>query len=244
MKLNPTFEFYDLFQFIYGYFNENLFSSQLPNCMIVITRKTKTFGYYSNERWVNKENIKTDELAINPIYFSRYPLIEMLQTMAHEMAHLWQFHFGRPSVRSYHNKEWGNKMQSIGLMPSNTGKEGGKKTGQQMMDYPIKGGAFLAVCSELVKDQRFENLWFDRTTTVKIENILVNPVSSDSILIDDPEIANFLYSTYSIDSHVYAVTSDSSKNKYQCPSCKVNVWGKRDLFLVCGDCSVEFENIF
>lgn len=127
MKLNPTFEFYDLFQFIYDYFNENLFSSELPNCMIVITRKTKIFGYYSNERWINKENIKTDELAINPIYFSKYPLIEMLQTMAHEMVHLWQFHFGRPSVRSYHNKEWGRKMQSIGLMPSNTGKEGKKK---------------------------------------------------------------------------------------------------------------------
>ena len=166
----------------------------------------------------------------------------MLQTMAHEMVHLWQFHFGRPSVRSYHNKEWGGKMQSIGLMPSNTGKEGGKKTGQQMMDYPIKGGIFLDVCSQLVKDIRFEKLWFDRTTTIKIETLLnVNTTSTENILIDDLEISNFLYSTYTIDSPIYLGNTDSSKNKYQCPGCKVNVWGKRELNLICRDCGVEFE---
>lgn len=245
--MKPTLEFYNLFQFIYDYFNEHLFLDALPNCMIVITRKTKTFGYYSNERWINKDNIKTDELAINPIYFSKYPLIEMLQTIAHEMCHLWQYHLGTPSIRSYHNKEWGDKMESIGLMPSNTGQVGGKKRGQQMMEFPIKDGLFLKVCSTLVKNPVFEKIWYDRTTTFKIETIVSNSpnsienIQNESFPIEDTEIANFLYSTYTIESPILSrATSDTSKGKYQCPECKTNVWGKQDLSIFCGDCGSQF----
>lgn len=49
-------------------------------------------------------------------------------------------HFGTPSRRSYHNKEWADKMESLGLMPSSTGLPGGNRVGQKMDDYILKGG--------------------------------------------------------------------------------------------------------
>ena len=58
------------------------------------------------------------------------------------MVHLWQFHFGKPGRRGYHNKQWAAKMEAIGLMPSHSGKPGGKRTGQQMTHYILTGGSY------------------------------------------------------------------------------------------------------
>lgn len=227
--MKPTIEFYDLFQKIYDHFNEHLFSSELPNCMIVITRKKNTFGYYAKGRWMNNESIKTDELAINPSYFNKYPLLEILQTIAHEMCHLWQSHFGTPSRRTYHNQEWGNKMISIGLQPSNTGKEGGKTTGQQMMEYPIADGLFLTVCNDLIEDQVFSKLWYDISVNLGTKEVTTGDLLNAPVTFDDAEVPQ--------------ATPDKSKIKYQCPVCKSNVWGKQDLNIICGDCKEDFEPI-
>ncbi len=56
----------------------------------------------------------------------------MLATLAHEMVHLWQHHFGKPGRGRYHNKEWAEKMKSIGLQPTTTGKDDGAETGDVM----------------------------------------------------------------------------------------------------------------
>ena len=65
-----------------------------------------------------------------------------MSTFAHEMVHHWQEHFGTPPRNGYHDREWAAKMISIGLMPSSTGKPGGKKTGYHVSDYVIEGGPF------------------------------------------------------------------------------------------------------
>lgn len=46
-------------------------------------------------------------------------------------------------------------------MPSNTGKPGGKRTGEKMADYAIAGGAFLAAVQELTT-RDFRISWLDR----------------------------------------------------------------------------------
>ena len=244
--MKPTEDFYNLFQFIFDYFNEKLFDNELPNCMIIITRKSNVMGYYSNERWVNKQNVLTDELAINPTFFNKYPLIEMLQTIGHEMCHLWQYHFGKASRRSYHNKEWGNKMISIGLYPSNTGKVGGKRTGQQMMEYPIINGVFIKASAELIKNPKFEKLWYDRSFNPKsIKNNSFDSTDEyqNNIIINDEideETNNFLYSTYEVEKPILMSSSDSSKSKYQCPTCYTNIWGKKNLNIICAECNEYF----
>ena len=82
-----------------------------------------------------------DEIALNPDSFDRDDIM-ILSTLVHEMVHLWQSVFGDPSRAAYHNREWGDKMKELGLMPSDTGLEGGKRTGQKMSHYIIYGGQF------------------------------------------------------------------------------------------------------
>src|SRR5262249_7332085 len=82
----------------------------------------------------------------------------VISTLGHEMAHHWQHIFGKPSRNGYHNRQWAAKMEEIGLMPSDTGEPGGKKTGQRMSDYIIPGGPFEALCAQLI-DRRLTIPW-------------------------------------------------------------------------------------
>lgn len=246
---HPTKDLYSLFDLIYDFYNANLFDGTLPNCMFVIVRKNGTFGYYIPKKWINKESEKTDEIAINPLMFGKFPLMEILQTIVHEMTHLWQENLGTPPRRGYHDKEWGNKMESIGLMPSSTGQIGGNKTGQQMMDYPIIDGLFEIKTKELINTDVFSKLWLDVSTpyiggindifdTIMIENnnetfSIINSLSSAAHHSESPtEIKNI---------KPIKNLSDKSKVKYTCKNCNFNVWGKLGLIIICGSCNSNYE---
>lgn len=141
---------YNNLQSAYDFFNEKLFSKQLPSCMIVLNRKARVNGHFVNKIWELENNeVAKDEISINPDQIPNRSLDEVLSTLVHEMCHLWQFNFGKPSRNGWHNKEWGAKMEEVGLIPSNTGEEGGKKTGQQMTHYIAKNGPFQYATSEL-----------------------------------------------------------------------------------------------
>lgn len=152
---DPTISTYNSLTEAFDYFNENLFDGELPRCLITLQRKNmRTAGYYSPGRFKKTSGKdKTDEIAINPAYIEKTKFKEVLSTLVHEMVHLWQEHLGHHnSRRAYHNTEWGEKMESIGLMPSNTGKPGGKKTGQQMDHYIIENGLFQKKTDVFLKD--------------------------------------------------------------------------------------------
>lgn len=157
----PTLEAYNELQHAYDHYNRQLFEGKLPQCLITMQRQANSMGYYSEKRFVRADGTTTDEIALNPEKLAAYPITETLQTLVHEMVHLWQYHFGKPSRRSYHNSEWAKMMESIGLMPSSTGKKGGKKTGEKMADYPILGGRFLDSTRELLTSE-FTISWHDR----------------------------------------------------------------------------------
>ncbi|UOO85719.1 SprT-like domain-containing protein [Neisseria arctica] len=145
--MKPTMQMYTFIQDAYDFFNDRLFAGQLPACLLTLQRDSSVMGYFSNNRWQKGKDEETvHEIALNPQYFITHRPLELMQTLVHEMVHLWQHEFGKPSHRTYHNKEWADKMESIGLMPSSTGEPGGKRTGQRMSDYPIKNGAFYLQC--------------------------------------------------------------------------------------------------
>ena len=58
------------------------------------------------------------------------------------MIHAWQQEYGAPSRRGYHNREWADKMEAVGLMPSDTAAPGGARVGQSVSHYIIEGGPF------------------------------------------------------------------------------------------------------
>lgn len=147
MTAKPTMQMYTFVQDAYDFFNDRLFSGQLPPCLLTLQRDNNAMGYFSNNRWQRgKDKGTVHEIALNPAFFITHRPLELMQTLVHEMVHLWQHEFGKPSHRSYHNREWADKMESIGLMPSSTGEPGGKRTGQHMSDYPIPNGAFYLQC--------------------------------------------------------------------------------------------------
>jgi predicted SprT family Zn-dependent metalloprotease len=157
--MSPTEQAHSQLQAAYDRLNAALFDGALPPCLITLQRKSKrTMGFFAEKRFgaVAGDEKLIDELAMNPQHFRASPPLEILQTLAHEMVHLWQAHFGTMKARrAYHNAEWGAKMEAIGLMPSHTGKPGGRKTGQQMADYAIAGGRFEAVARHRLRRRRW-----------------------------------------------------------------------------------------
>ena len=227
-QLPPTMQAYHEIQAAYDFFNAELFNSELQPCIIALNNKERRcMGYYVKGQLINNAKQQYDYISINPQYFACYTVESIMQALVHEMVHLWQWHFGSPTRKGYHNKEWGNKMESIGLMPSNTGKPGGKKTGQQMMDYTVEGGEFQKACEKLVTEQ-FKATWYDRHPAPNYGGHEADPkIISDFGIETDPAKPK-------------PGQNKSNRIKYTCPQCKANVWGKPKLNLVCGDCGAPF----
>lgn len=163
----PSAETYGALDRAYQFFNDRLFDGRLMPCIFVMQRgKATKCGHFHAEIWQSQatEGYAADEIAINPNQMISAGLTENLQTLAHEMCHLEQHHFGEPSRNGYHNKEWGGMMDKIGLTPSNTGAPGGKRTGQQMADYIEPGGPFEAALAELL-ETGFVIPWLSLDTT-------------------------------------------------------------------------------
>ncbi|MBC7076709.1 MAG: hypothetical protein H5T92_00110 [Synergistales bacterium] len=58
-----------------------------------------------------------DEIILNEVHLNR-PLYSILETVLHEQIHLWQQRFGEhPVTRNYHNKEFCQKAEALGLHP-------------------------------------------------------------------------------------------------------------------------------
>jgi SprT-like family len=104
----------------------------------------------------------TDEIAFNPSHFANLTPTQTLSTLVHEMVHLWQHHFGKPSRAGYHNRDWAVKMRAIGLIPTSTGEPGGKETGQQVTHYIEPGGRFERACAAFLASGASVVLYHDR----------------------------------------------------------------------------------
>ena len=129
---------------------------------MTLQRKNKAYGYFAGGRFGSKDGAEiTDEIALNPSHFKSRTDEQSLSTLAHEMAHLWQHHFGKPSRAGYHNKEWAAKMHEIGLHPSDTGQPGGKETGQSCSHYIVEGGRYARVFAELAAQPDFTALYVE-----------------------------------------------------------------------------------
>ena len=137
-------------QAAYDHFNTVLFDGALPDCFITYQRHAHSRGFFSLDRFAGRSSeLGRSELALNPDAFIDRSDEQICSTLVHEMTHGWQYAFGKPSKRGYHNKEWAAKMEAIGLMPSNSGAVGGKRTGQQMSHYILPGGRFASAFAKL-----------------------------------------------------------------------------------------------
>ena len=251
-KLKPTVQAYAELQQAYDFFNERLFEAKLPPCLITFQRGKRFYGYYVEDRFFDSgAGVTTDEIALNPQYFATVPLLEILQTLVHEMVHLWQFRFGKPSRKCYHNREWAEKMKSVGLMPSSTGQPGGREVGQSVADYALPGGHFLRACAELLSTA-FRITWMDRFP------VTPGHVPTPAMIAGDPAVQQLVsLGAFSLpaaeagpgmvveqSSGAGSASNRSNRQKFTCAACGDNIWGKPTLANVkhggdCGDAMFE-----
>ena len=148
MTTHPTRRTYTSLDAAFDHFNRELFAGQLPACLITMQRHKGAYGYFSGDRFASTADPQevTDEIALNPAHFASRPTADTLSTLAHEMAHLWQHHFGTPSRTGYHNGEWAAKMREIGLIPVSLDHPG-NETGQKVSHHVEQGGRFERACT-------------------------------------------------------------------------------------------------
>lgn len=240
--VNSTHQFYSHVGAIAHHLNRALFANSLPIPLFTLKRGIGSLGYFAPSRWFAEDGQAVGEIALNPALFAQHSWLHLMQTIAQQQCHLWQHTFGQPSRAGYHNAQWARKMQEIGLMPSSTGKPGGRMTGQSMSAYPVPGGKFITACAELADGPLSTPLsarWREAGPPLEAPLDLRLPrrtlgrlTSSIGVWSDDQDFID------------REATKDlKRKLKYTCPRCDVNVWGRPGLRLLCNSCKLAMREV-
>lgn len=176
---SPTHEQYAAFELAFDHFARTLFDGRLTSCLIVLdSTKPLSLGWYSPKRFIGKVGGEVSAIALNPSAFATTSVLAVLSTLAHEMAHHYQELHGKPGRARYHNREFAQIMETIGLQCSVTGKPRGATTGDSMSHYAIEGGRFLAAANELLEQTDFTIPWRDRFA-YSYDDLVIAPALRD-----------------------------------------------------------------
>lgn len=242
--MTPTLELYSTLQAAFDHFNKTLFGGVLPQCIMTLRSSNRAYGYMHSRRFVSIDGRQIDELGINPGYFGIQSSEEVMATIVHEMVHHWQNHFGSPSKSIPHNKEWADKMETLGLMPSDTGLPGGKRTGRTMSDYIIPGGLFVSACQIL--ESRDAGLpWFDRHLPVSPDQMAARRDelhrSGHAFVGQVPPIQKAIAESVKLDLQIPVKHPSIQRIRQICPSCAVRAWTAPQVVINCGVCDVVMQ---
>ena len=128
---------------IYNSLNADFFAGELPTPIITVQSKPGTMGHCSVSKiWQRKED-KTYELNIAAEVIN-YPIEETLDTMLHEMVHLYCRQHDIKEVSrggKYHNKRFKAIAEEHGLTCVPCGQYGWNTTpGDNLVEYALNKG--------------------------------------------------------------------------------------------------------
>jgi predicted SprT family Zn-dependent metalloprotease len=199
------------------YFNKILFNDQLPPAAITLQhRRPSLYGYFHRHRFRNITGDYAHEIVLNPDTFLDRSMVEILSTLIHEMAHLWQHEFGKPSRNGYHNRQFADKMQALGLITSQTGQPDGKRTGQQMTHYIQVGGRFDIACRRFLQGENKSFSWGSPPESEQRATLKTAQVGAGAVVLQS-----------------------QTRSKFTCPYCGQNSWAKPSAQLICGICHIN-----
>lgn len=212
--MNPNLEYSSL-DAAFDFFNARLFEGTLPRVLLSLRNNPRSRGFFRSRAFVNRidTGAVTDEIALCADTFSARTDKEILSTLVHEQCHLWQFNFGTPGRRGYHNAEFAVRMGLLGLQTSDTGLPGGRATGSRMTHYIIEGGPFDVAANELLATGWKLN-WQENTPQVLAAVAGANGVSLPA-------------------------QKQQTRQKYTCVKCGLAAWAKFTANLVCGTCGIS-----
>lgn len=121
-QTDPTKQLYTQLGDITEFLNSHLFGGVLPQPVIRLQVKKNMLGYITAKKtWqYGQTNIKTYELGLNPVYFQSRPLLDLFNTIAHELTHEYCSELHGSST-TYHDKRWMAEALKIGLEPVGKG---------------------------------------------------------------------------------------------------------------------------
>ena len=141
---------YTLIEFIFDYYNQALFQGQLKYCFIYLKKKG-VIGFISPES-INTQKAPAHGSSPNP-QDMEWESMEFHINFVHYMLHIWQRDYGNPSRNGYHNTDYTQKSEEVGIITSSTGEPGGKRTGQKVFPYHAPGGLFVKSYNDFPKDE-------------------------------------------------------------------------------------------
>jgi hypothetical protein len=244
-QLSPTASFYSALQSAFDHFNTELFEGKLPHCLITLRSASRVYGYHHAGRFISLNGDQIDELGLHPGFFTLRPVESVLSTLVHEMVHHWQEHFGKPSPSNAHNQEWAVKMQSLGLMPSDTGLPGGKRTGRSLSHYILPDGKFLASCRKLLEGG-FVIPWLDRHLPAapesQVEVVQKLKAAGVEYEVSAPPVFKLPQEIKGM-AAVFrpAPRRASTRAVLVCPKCGSKAWAAPETKIICGFCNVAMS---
>ena len=137
---------------VYNLFNVEFFDNKLTSCVITLGKKSKAYGVYMPNRWVDKyESLnKLPEIKLVSNTFKDRSTKEILSTLLHEQVHHWRSTLcDKKKTNRAHDKWWAKKMNEVGLKPYNV-KDPLKETGTHCSHKIIEGGLFDIFVSNLI----------------------------------------------------------------------------------------------
>ncbi|MFH0783335.1 MAG: hypothetical protein V2B20_15480 [Pseudomonadota bacterium] len=151
--MKPTETQSAAYQKIFDYFNRRLFENSLSNCMLSFSRRRiSSHTLFSSGQWCEKAGSAIPQISLNFQQLKEGEPIELMAMLVAQMVHLWQEQYGKPSRKGYFNREWAEKMEEIGLIPSSTGLPGGKRIGQGIKHYIEDNDLFEKAFREMPTD--------------------------------------------------------------------------------------------
>lgn len=238
----------------YEYYNKELFGKDLPECIIILSKKEKSFGHFMPNNFVafDDRDVKKHEIALNVQMFAIRKIELTLSTLVHEMCHLKTFEDGDYGRGGYHNKIWAKLMKGVGLVPSSTGREGGNETGQHVSHYIELGGLFERKTRTLLDNGFF--ISFVEYVSEEIKSFYEEEIKEREVrgkpgfYVDDngEEFEGRTVSCGRDDNgkEIISIVEKGRNNKtlYLCP-CDKRVWGKGGLNIKCNICGKNFKEI-
>lgn len=206
----PTSEQAVALQNALEHFNVELFDGALDTgeLMVVFTRNPHIIGgYFSPEKWEDDDGNPIHEIAINSNIMLHADPVKLFGILVHELSHYRQWKFGKPTRNGYHNQEWCEFAEEIGLECYDA--QGNRTKSSQNVETRItKDGLTEAAIAELPEEALLP-------FTARPEPDAPTPSGGGS------------------GGGSGKAPKAGRRSKYTCPYCGINMWAKTGIKVLC-----------
>jgi len=225
-ELEPTIAMAESLQEITNYLDAYLFEGKLPPCFITLTRNNKVLGgYHAQDQWENADGVIVPEIGINSNLLAQDDPLVIYNVLIHELLHLELSHAGTGGRTGYHNKQFEQRCNELGLSITCNDKDAveGQQTGQSIETNIIEGGPAEMAIAKIPTDLAYyAKHVLDIDESGKPEKTIPGEPGEPTPQkpVEQP-----------------APKSAGKRTKYQCPVCGLSMWGKAGAFILCGTCT-------